>query len=136
METLSILQAIKNKVTYKSDPSGKVINLWKHSFSSDNFTLLNKNLNFEPTPKKYKKKQLHTDAENFFYLIKQWVHFQDIDPQSNTDQENLLFQNKNKQKWTLKSTFINLVKHDINKEKKKKWKTPNPIYSKVNKTIE
>ena len=136
METLSILQAIKNKVTYKSDPSGKVINLWKHSFSSDNFTLLNKNLNFEPTPKKYKEKQLHTDAENFFYLIKQSVHFQDIDPKSNTDQENLLFQIKNKQKSTLKSTFIDLVKHDINKEKKKKWKTPNPIYSKVNKTIE
>ena len=124
--TISILQAIKNKVAYESDPSGNVINLWKHSLSSDTFTLLNKNLDSVPTTKKYKKKQLYTDAENFFCLIKQWVHFQDIDPQSNTDQQNLLFQIKNKQKWTLKHThhnlrtFIDLVKNDIKTKKKRK----------------
>ena len=107
-------------------------------------TLLNKNLDSVPTTKKYKKKQLYTDAENFFCLIKHWVHFQDIDPKPNTDQQNLLFQIKNKQKWTLKHThhnlrsFIDLFKNDIKTKKKerKKWKTPNPVYSKVNETIE
>ena len=33
-------------------------------------TLLNKNLDSVPTTKKYKKKQLYTDAENFFCFIK------------------------------------------------------------------
>ena len=58
------------KIRYKSNPSGNVINLSKHSFSSDTFKLLNKNLNFVPTPKNYNNKQLDTDAENFFCLIK------------------------------------------------------------------
>ena len=129
--TISILQAIKNKVAYESDPSGNVINLWKHSLSSDTFTLLNKNLDSVPTTKKYKKKQLYTDAENFFCLIKHWVHFQDIGPKPNTDQQNLLFQIKDKQKWTLKHThhnlrsFIDLFKNDI-KTKKKKERNEKP----------
>ena len=67
---IGIQQAIKSKIRYKSDPSGHVINLSKHSFSLNIFKLLNKNLNFVPTPKNYNKKQLDNDAENFFHLIK------------------------------------------------------------------
>ena len=50
--TIGIQRAIKSKIRYKSDPSGKVINLSKHSLSLDTVKLLNKNLNFLPTPKK------------------------------------------------------------------------------------
>ena len=56
--------------------------------------LLDKNLNFVPTPKKYNKKQLDNDAENFFRLIKLRAHFKDINPKSNIDQEDLPFQIK------------------------------------------
>ena len=101
---IGIQRAIKSKIRYKSDPSGHVINLSKHSFSLDTFKLLNKNLNFVPTPKKYNKKQLDNDAENFFRLIKLRAHFKDINPKSNTDQENLPFQIKNRQKWTPKDS--------------------------------
>ena len=123
---IGMQRAIKSKIRYKSDPLWHVINLSKHSFSLDTFKLLNKNLNFVPTPKKYNKKQLDNDAENFFCLIKLRVHFKDINPKLNTDQENLPFQIKNKQKWTHKethhnvSTFIDLAQNDLNKEKKKK----------------
>ena len=68
--TIGIQQTIKSKIINKSDPSGHVINLSKHSFSLNIFKLLNKNLNFVPTPKNYNKKQLDNDAENFFHLIK------------------------------------------------------------------
>ena len=89
-----------------------------------------------PTPKKYNKKQLDNDAENFFRLIKVRAHFKHINSKLNIDQENLPFQIKNKQKWTPKdthhnvSTFIDLVQNDLNKEKKKKVKNPKPNLSK------
>ena len=50
---------------YKSDPSGNLINLSDQSFSSDSFKLLNKNLYFIPTARKYIKKKLDSDAANF-----------------------------------------------------------------------
>ena len=78
------------------------------TFYLDTFKLLNKNLNFVPTPKKYNKKQLDNDAENLFCQIKLRAHFKDINPKSNTDQENLPFQIKNKQKWTPKDTHHNI----------------------------
>ena len=54
---IGIQRVIKSKTRFKSDPSGHVINLSKYSFSLDAFKLLNKNLNFVPTLKKYNKKQ-------------------------------------------------------------------------------
>ena len=94
--------------------------------SSNNLKLLNKNLNSVPTLKKYSKKQPDTDAENFFRLISLWAHFKGIDPTLNADQEHLLLQIKNKQKWTPKGThhnvsaFIDLVKNCLNEEKNEK----------------
>ena len=75
----------------------------------------------------------------FFCLIKLRAHFKDINKKSNTGQENLLFQIKNKHKWTPKDThhnvitFIGLVQNDLIKEKKEKMKNQNPIYPKRNK---
>ena len=96
--TIGIQQAIKNKIRYKSDPSGNVTNLSKHSLSPNTFKLLSKSLNSVPTPKKYNKKQEDTVAENFFHFIKLRAHFKDINPKLNTDPENLPFQIKSKQK--------------------------------------
>ena len=64
------------------------------------------------------------------------AHFKDINTKSNTDQGNLPFQIKNKQKWTPKntqhnlSTFIDLIQNDLNKEKNKKMKNSKPNLSK------
>ena len=116
--TIGIQRAIKSKIRYKSDPSGNVINISKYSFSLDTFKLLNKNLNFVPTPKKYNKKQLDNDAENFFRLIKLRAHFKDINPKSPKDTHHNV------------STFIDLAQNDLNKEKKKKIKNPKPNLSK------
>ena len=63
---IGIQRAIKSKIRYKSEPSGHVINLSKHSFSLDTFKLLNKNLDFVPTPKKYNKKlKIYFALSNF-----------------------------------------------------------------------
>ena len=76
------------------------------------------------TPKKYTKKQLDSDPQNFFRLINLHTHFKDVDPQSNTDQENLPFEIKREQKWKLKDThnnvslFIYLVQNEKNKKGK------------------
>ena len=73
-------EQLKAKIRYKSDPSENVINLSKHSFSLDTFKLLNKNLNFVPKPKKCNKKQLDTDAENFFRLYQTSSSLQGYQP--------------------------------------------------------
>ena len=52
----------KNKIRYGSSSSREVINLSKHSFFSDTFKLLNKNLDFIPSPKIFSKKELDADA--------------------------------------------------------------------------
>ena len=50
----------------------------------------------QKSQKKYNKKQLDNDVETFFRLIKLRADFKDINPKSNTDQENLPLQIKNK----------------------------------------
>ena len=64
--TSKLQRPITNVLSYKSDPSGNVVNLSKHSFSFDTYKLLNKNLNFIPTSKRYNKNQLSSDLQNFF----------------------------------------------------------------------
>ena len=88
--TIDIQRAIKNKIRCKSHPSGNVVNLSKHSFSSYTLKLLNKNLNFVHTLKKYNKNQLDTDVENSVCLIRLRAQFEDIDQKLNTDQEKII----------------------------------------------
>ena len=52
--TFKLQRTITNALRYKSDPSGNV-NLSKHSFSFNTYKLLDKNLNFIPTSKRYIK---------------------------------------------------------------------------------
>ena len=112
---------------HKSDPSRNVINLSKHSFSLDTLKLLNNSLNFVPTPNKYNKKQLDTEAGFFFRLIKLQSHFR-----TSIKEHRSTFQIKIFEKWTPKdnyynvSTFIDFVQKDLSK-------TQNQIYPKENK---
>ena len=46
-------RTVENTTRYQSDPIGHVINLSKKTFTKGTFQLLNKNLNFIPTPKVY-----------------------------------------------------------------------------------
>ena len=64
--TFILKRKITNALRYKSDPSGNVVDLSKHSFSFDLDKLLNKILNFSPTPKRYNKNQSFSDLPNFF----------------------------------------------------------------------
>ena len=48
-----LLRTIDNTVTFESHPIGNVVNLNKSTFSKESFKLLNKILNFAPTPKVY-----------------------------------------------------------------------------------
>ena len=74
----------------KSDPFGNILNLSKHYFSLNTYKLLNKNLNF-PTSKQYGQKQLDTDTENFFRLLKLSAHFKDANEPQVADQLYPLF---------------------------------------------
>ena len=65
----------EEKIRYKSDPEGNVINLTVFSFSKSESKTLIKNLNFMPTPKVYNYSELDNDLNNFFTLVK--AHFKD-----------------------------------------------------------
>ena len=52
----------------------KEIYLTACSFLKKEYILLNKNLNFIPTPKAYKKTKFDNDLNNFFRLIKLKAH--------------------------------------------------------------
>ena len=47
---------MENTTRCQSNTIGKIVNLSKKTFSTETFQLLNKNLNFAPTPKVYKSK--------------------------------------------------------------------------------
>ena len=111
-----------------SDPGGNVINLTNHSFSRDTFKLLNKNLNFIPTPDVYNEQKRDKELQNFYRLIKLKGYFKNTENQQPND-ENQIFKAKTKEKWTPAEnhhsieTFINLVEKDINDSKNEPKKT-------------
>ena len=107
-----------------------ILNLFKHSFSFNTYKVLNKNLNFVHTPKQYGQKQLDTDTEYFFLLLKVSAHIKDANETKKSDQIYQPFKFKNKTKWLPKEThqipktFIDLVQNDISEIKMKKVKNP------------
>ena len=58
-EIISVIGFIEEtmKKPFQSDPIGKVVNISKKTVKKETFQLLNKNLNFVPTPKVYNKAQ-------------------------------------------------------------------------------
>ena len=69
---------------FRSDPYCNVVNLSNHSFSKSVFQVLNKNLNFCPTPGYYKNNELKTNFNDFFRRIKLKAHFASTE---NTNEE-------------------------------------------------
>ena len=55
---VNLQKAISRAAWYRDEPDGNVINLSKHSFTKKQFKVLNKNLNFCPTPGYYNKKEI------------------------------------------------------------------------------
>ena len=96
MQTLQ--RTVISALRYKSDPSGNVINLPKHSFSYDTNKLLHKNLKVITTSNRYNKNQLSSDLQNFFWLIKLRAHFKDETCITTVNQPNeqITFKIKNK----------------------------------------
>ena len=121
-------------VRHRHDPDGNVINLTNHSFSRDTFKLLNKNLNFIPTPDVYNKQKLDKELQNFYRLIKLKGYFKNTENQQPNDQKQIFKGKTNKQKKTNNGipaenyhsteTFINLVEKDINDAKNEPKKRP------------
>ena len=56
---------LQQTIRYHLDTLTNVINLSKKLFTFYEFKLLNKNLNFFPTPNRYNKKQLTNDIDAF-----------------------------------------------------------------------
>ena len=84
-------------IRHQSDPNGNIINLTKHSFTKAEYKLLNKNLNFIPTPKVYNKNELDADLNDFFRRIKLKAYFK------NTPNE---LKNPSSRKFTKKGTQV------------------------------
>ena len=85
------------------------------SFNRHEFQLLNKNLNFCPTPQSFNKNVLNNELNAFYRRIKLKAFFKDA--KSTATKEELLF--KKKSTWTPTKnhhsvdTFIDLVNNDI-----------------------
>ena len=94
--TFKLQGSITNALRYKSDQSANVVNLSKYQFSFNRYKLLNRNLNFIATSKRYNKNQL----QNFVWLIKLRAHFNDVTCITTMNQPNQQepFKIKNKEK--------------------------------------
>ena len=124
-----IRKAISRTIQHRSDPNGNIINLSKHSFTKGQYDLLNKNLNFCPTPEYYKKNILKKDLESFNGKIKLKVFFRNKNVQKQqTELANKEPNIKSKTNWEPKKnhhtveTFIeavNKVTVEIFSDKKK-----------------
>lgn len=62
-------RTIENTIRFQSDPTGKVVNLSKKSFSRETFRLLNKNLHFVSAPKVYDNCRLNEEMQIFYRTI-------------------------------------------------------------------
>ena len=96
------------------------------SFSKNVYKLLNKNLNFIPTPKLYNKKELKNDLDVFFRRIKLKAYFKDNPNETKSKKSELYFPSKTN--WTPKDnhhsidTYIEAVKKDLNETIDKPYK--------------
>ena len=96
--TEKLWRTVEDTTRYQFDPIGNVINLSNKTFTKETFQLLNKNLNFIPTPSIFNKSQLNKDLDDFFKLIKLKVYFKGNNMYNPTT-EDQLFKPKTNKKW-------------------------------------
>ena len=70
-------------------PLRNIINLHNTTFTKQTFQLLNKNLNFIPTPSKKNKNQLNRKLDGFFRLIKLKTYLKDKTMYNQTTKNNI-----------------------------------------------
>ena len=70
-------------------PVRNIINLHNTTFTKQTFQLLNKNLNFIPTPSKKNKNQLNRKLDGFFRLIKLKTYLKDKTMYNQTTKNNV-----------------------------------------------
>ena len=68
-------RTVEDTTGHQFDPIGNVINLSNKTFTKETFKLLNKNLNFIPTPSIFNKNPLNKELDDFFRLIKLKAYF-------------------------------------------------------------
>ena len=141
-DTLTILgtvnrirKTLRQTMRYHLDPLNNVINLSTKSFTFYEFKLLNKNLNFCPTPNRYNKKQFKNDIDTFIRKVKLKDHFKNKE-QGIKNQEFRISRNKT---WTPKEnhytveTFAQAFQNDLLKEEEHLKQIPNPTQKLVKK---
>ena len=69
----------------RNDPLNNVVNVSKNTFTYNEFKLLNKNLNFCPTPAEYNKSKYTKDINDFIRRIKLKAHFKTTQPLAKKD---------------------------------------------------
>ena len=115
---IRIGKATSRTIQHRSDPNGNIINLSKHSFTKEGqYDLLNRNLNFCPTPAQYNKSTLKKDLESFNRKIKLKAFFRNKKIQKQeTELANKEPNIKSKTSWDPKKnhqaveTFIKAIK--------------------------
>ena len=107
-QTRKTLKKLENTTRYQSDPIGHVINLSKKSFTKGIFQLLNKNINFTPTPKVYNKDKLNKELESFYRLLKLKANFKD-NGNTTVTTEQQIFKPQTKEKWTPNKNHHNVL---------------------------
>ena len=98
----------------REDPNKYVVNLTNKTFHKDDFSLLNKNLNFVPNPGSHNKKIFNEDLEKYFRRIILKAHFKDS---PKYDYEG--YKNNSNSNWMPKSihhsvkTYMQNVKNEL-----------------------
>ena len=64
--TKKLWRTVEDTTGHQFDPTGNVINLSNKTFTKETFQLLNKNLNFTPTPSIFNENQLNKEIADFF----------------------------------------------------------------------
>ena len=115
-------KALEKSLRHQSDSNGNIINLTKHSFTKTEYKLLNKNLNFIPSPKVFNKNKLDADLNDFFRNMKLKTYFKDT-PNNKNDEESRLFKQNKNNKWSPSNNYhtinayVETVKKDIEHNK-------------------
>ena len=116
-------RTIESSTGLQSDPAGNVINLSNKYFTKDVYKILNKNLSFVPTIKKFNKKLLDEEINDLYRRIKLKAHIRDNLKVSELTEEEIFKKPTNK-KWAPNKNhhtieiFIGATKNGIKYELK------------------
>ena len=87
--TKKLCRTVEDTTGHQFDPTGNVINLSKKRFTKETFQLLNKNLNFLPTPSIFNKNQLNKELDDFVRLINLKAYLKDNNMYNPSTQDQL-----------------------------------------------